>query len=401
MATFFYKARTKPGRLTSGLIEAADRPAAYQSLKRKALMVVSLRQTSVGLTSQPLAALERITLLDRINFTKQLGVMIKAGLPIVDALETIAGQTTKRKIKAMLSRIIQSVKAGSTLSATLKNEPAFFSDLYIAMVESGEKSGQLEEVLDRLGQNLEKDHEIMAKVKGALYYPIFILTVMTIVAFIIFSYVLPQLKSIFTDVGVPLPIMTRVLLAIGDFFGRFRVLVAGLAIGLLLLTKLSLRTAQARRIWDRIQLKIPVFGPFYRQIYNERFSRTLSSLVSAGLPMLDILKTCQRVMINHLYQEVVGSIIKEVESGTALSEALKHQRRFPQLIGNMVAVGEKTGNIPKVVGEIASYYQREIDQSAKNFTTLLEPFIMVVIGVGVGFMVAAVIVPIYNLISAA
>lgn len=399
MAQYFYQARTKEGKTSQGLIEAANESDVYRLIKKKGLWLVSARPTAKSGWKINLPLVNRITLVDRINFTKELSVMIKAGLPIVDALQTIEQQTPNKKVRQIVSQIVESVRSGATLSASLVNHPEFFSEVYVAIVESGEKSGQLEAVFERLGQNLVKDHEVATKIKGALYYPGFILVVMAIVLFIIFSYVLPQLKTIFTDVGVELPIMTKVLLAIGDIFSKYKLLILigifGLAIGL----KMALRTTWFKNIWDIVQLKIPVFGRFYRLVYNERFARTLSSLIIAGLPMLEILKTCRRVIVNHLYQLQIDQAINEVETGTTLSEAMKNQNLFPSIFSNMIAIGEKTGSTGQVVAELAGYYEREVDQMAKNFTTLIEPVIMVVVGVGVGFLVASVILPIYNLIS--
>jgi type IV pilus assembly protein PilC len=195
--------------------------------------------------------------------------------------------------------------------------------------------------------------------------------------------------------------MTKILLAIGDIFSHYKYLII---VGLLALPiglKIAFRTRWFKNIWDRAQLKIPVFGRFYHLVYNERYARTLSSLIMAGLPMLEILKTCRRVIANGLYQVQLDQVITEVETGSTLSAAMKKQRLFPSIFGNMIASGEKTGSTGQVVAELASFYEREIDQMAKNFTTLIEPVMMVIIGVGVGFMVASVILPIYNLISTA
>lgn len=398
MATFVYTAKSADGKTIQGSLDATDQAAASEQLKKRRVIILQLKEKRRGLHLPTLR--RKVNLFERMNFTKQLGVMVKAGLPLVESLDLQAQQTGNQYFKDVLFAVKESVRSGTSLADSLAKHREVFGDVYVAMVAAGEKGGQLEPVLTRLGVLLEKEHELIGKIKGAFYYPAFILAVLVAVVIFILIYAIPQLKKIFEEAQVALPVTTRILLAVSDFFAKYFWLIGLIAVVAVFALRPAGKIPFVKHLWDFVQLKMPVFGKLYQKIYLERFSRTLASLIASGIPILDVINTTTQVLTNSFYQSELRSVKSQVERGQPISEALRRQRHFPPIVSNLLAVGEKTGNLASVSEDLADYYAREIDQTTRNLTSLIEPFIMLIMGVGVALVVISVVLPIYRITEA-
>lgn len=400
MATFNYTAKQiASGKLTKGIVSAPDRAQALDALKRDGLVALTFKEKGGGF-KKSLVIFHRVTLMDKMNFTKQLAVMVKAGLPLVDSLEIQASQMANAYFQKIITDIKESVRSGAGLSKSMEKYKKNFGDVYVAMVGAGEKSGQLDKVLERLGESLEKEYELVGKIKGAFYYPAFIMVVLIAVVIFILIFVIPQLKVIFEENNVALPFVTKALLALSAFFVNFWYLAAIAAVGSVVGLKYAMKLKPVRQGWDRAQLKLPIFGNFLQKIYLERFARTLASLVATGIPILEVLTTTTLVVTNSIYQKELLNMREMVERGQSVADSMRAQKHFPIMVANLLAIGERTGNLAPVSEDLANFYAREIDQTAKNMSSLIEPVIMVIMGLGVAFVVIAVIMPIYKLTGA-
>lgn len=396
MVSFLYTAKDKTGKTTKGTIENNDRVLALAELKKQELLVISIKEKG---NLRGFSISHRISLFERMNFTKQLAVMVKAGLPIVESLELQASQTSNAYFKRVITNVKEAVRSGSTLNQAFKSHVPQFGEVYIAMVDAGEKGGQLDTVLDRIAEMLEKEYELKAKIKGAFYYPVFILVVLVLVTIFILMFVIPQLKTVFEDLGATLPFITQILLAISYLLTNYFPIVVIFIVVIIVAIRLAIRLPQVKRSLDVVKLKLPIFGKFTEKVYLERFARTLASLISAGIPILEVITTTTKVVDNSVYQRELDAMKAMVERGQPISEAMRLQRHFPPVVANLLAIGEKTGNLSEVAEDLAEFYSKEIDQTTKNLSSLLEPFIMLVMAGGIGLVVAAVVLPIYRLIG--
>ena len=400
METFKYTAKSKNGKATEGKIEAKDSSSALNILQEEGLFVTSLNKES---ELKPLAGLQkffkRIPLKEKIVFTSQIAVMIKSGLPIIEALKTIINQTQNKNMAEVLEEIIKDVSAGLSLSKALSKHPDIFNETYTKIVESGEKSGRLDKVMLKLSRNLEKDYDLTGKIRGALMYPAFILLVLVVIVIILLVYVIPELKNIFEESGVKLPILTRIIVYLSDFFLKFWWLILIIFIAIVVFFRRYLKTEQGSYNFDKLKLKIPILKEVIKNIYMSRFTRSLSSLVSAGIPMIDVLTTTRGVIGSPVFKKEIDDVIQQVEAGTSVSKAMKGSPYFPPVVTSLVAVGEKSGKTDYVLKNLSRFLEKEVDNTVKNLTSLLEPIIMVVLGVGIAIIIASVIMPIYGLVQ--
>ncbi len=401
MALFQYKARDKTNhKIVSGSIQAKDQAEAIKKLRAKKLLILSVG-TDTALHWQLPPIFHRITNKDRILFAREFAVMMRAGLPILEALTAIEEQTTNPNFKKTLRGLAHSIEGGAKLSSGFANYQNVFPPIFVSVSEIGEKSGKLEEVLERLATQLEKDDDLTSKIRGAMIYPSFVLFALLAVIVVIMVYIIPQLKGLFTDVGAELPFITRLLLAMSDFTSRYIILIGSMVLGTLISLRLaSRRSVKFRTYLERLRFHLPVLGNLYRKMLMARFSHTQSTLLAAGLPMIEALKTTGEVLNSPTYNSSLIIVTDKIANGELFSQSLLADRRFPPMIGHMVAIGEKSGNIDEVLETVASFYDKDIEALTRNLSALLEPVLMLLMGLGVGFVVASVIVPIYGLVSA-
>lgn len=399
MNRFNYKAKDKTGRLVTGEVEAANVTEAAKLVRSKGYFVISIRSK----IDSPFALIrklrERITTKDVSTFTRQLSTMINAGLPITEALLILRSQT-KGSMQKIVAQILADVEAGESLSASMGKHPKIFTRTYIALVKSGEVGGVMDTVLLRLADTLEKQQEFKGKVKGALIYPAIIVIGMFIVSLIMMIFVIPRLTSLYEEFDAELPLPTRILIGISDFMIQYWYILFFLGgIGLYLFG-LYRKTPEGRRKTDELMFKIPIFGDLQHQIILTELTRTMSLMVGAGVPILEALNITSEVVGNTVIAEALKDAARQVEKGFPIAFSFaRHPDAFPFLLSQMVAVGEETGKMEEVLTKISHIFEVESDERVKGLTAAIEPLVMVLLGLGVGFLVIAVILPIYNLTS--
>lgn len=399
MKRFNYKGKDKTGRVVSGEVEASDIASAAKLIRGKGYFVISI---SPKLDS-PLSLIrrfnERITSRDIMTFTRQLSTMINAGLPITEALLILRSQS-KRSMQKIVAQILADIEAGESLSGSISKHPKLFNPTYIALIKSGEVGGVMDTVLIRLAETLEKQQEFGSKVKGAMIYPVIIVIGMVVVSFVMMIFVIPRLLSLYADFNAELPMPTMILIGITNFFLKFWPVTLILVGGGFYFFKMYKSTVKGRRKVDELIFKIPVFGSLQRQIILTELTRTLALMVGAGVPILEALNITAGVVGNTVISEALRDSAKMVEKGFPIAFSFgKHPEAFPFLLSQMVAVGEETGKMDEVLTKISHIFEVESDEEVKGLTAAIEPIVMVVLGLGVGFLVIAVILPIYNLTS--
>jgi type IV pilus assembly protein PilC len=399
MKRFNYKAKDKNGRLVIGEVEANDLRSAAKLIHGKGLYVISISPKRESPFSMIRRFKDRVTPKDVTTFTRQLSTMINAGLPITEGLLILRSQT-KGSMQKIIAQILADVEAGESLSGAVSKHPKIFSPTYIALIKSGEVGGVMDSVLARLAENLEKQQEFGSKVRGALIYPTIVVVGMIVVAFVMMIFVIPKLTSLYTDFNATLPAPTRILMAVSGFFVKFwPVMFILFGLGFYLL-KLYKATPAGRKHLDEIMFKIPIFGELQRQIILTELTRTLALMVGAGVPILEALNITSGVVNNTVISDALKDSAKQVEKGFPIAFSFgRHPEAFPFLLSQMVAVGEETGKMDEVLSKISHIFELESDEQVKGLTAAIEPVVMIILGLGVGFLVVAVILPIYNLTS--
>ncbi|OGY43415.1 MAG: hypothetical protein A2729_04565 [Candidatus Buchananbacteria bacterium RIFCSPHIGHO2_01_FULL_39_14] len=340
----------------------------------------------------------KITLSQKIFFVQQLGVMLKSGISLSVALKTLAEQTTSKTFKTILVDLQQGVEKGNLLSLGLEKYQKIFGELFINMVKAGEASGKLEDVLKELFVQMKKDHEIIAKVKGAMIYPSIVMAMMVIIGILMLIYVIPTISGVFKELNVALPLATRILIFSSEFVLKYGIFVLiGLAV-LIIIFNRFVATPGGKKQFHSFLIKTPVAGSIIKKVNLARFCRTLSSLLKTDIPIVQSFEITSRVLGNALYQEALLIAKEKIKKGISIKESLKpHLKLFPPVVLQMIAVGEETGALDDILEESAIFYEDDVAQTMENLPSIIEPLLMVVLGIGVGGMAVAIIMPIYSL----
>lgn len=398
MKTYSYKVRDKNGVESTGVVDALDERQAAIVLKSKGLYVTSLFEYDPVNLQVLMSKFSKPTSEDITNFTRQFSTMIGSGLPLAEALRILRNQS-KPTMKSIIEKVLTEVEGGSTLADAISGSDGGFSPVYIAMVRAGESAGVLDSVMSKLAESLDKQREFKSKTKGALVYPIIIMVAMVVIATIMMIFVVPRLTAMYKDFGAELPGPTKALMAVSEFVVDYWYFVFIFLVtswyGLLKWSK----TEVGALVLEQFVFKIPIWGKLKKDIILTEFTRTISVLLGAGIPILDALQ----IVSGTLGSIVFGMQIKQagafVEKGLGLSEAITRLDGFPPILSQMVAVGEETGKLDEILAKLSRYYESESEVKIKALTTAIEPLIMILMGIGVGFLVIAVIMPIYNLTS--
>ena len=396
MPFFVYTAKNKLGETVKNKVEAADLKQAAKLLQERELLVIEVKPITESSLASIRHLFQGVKQDDVVNLTRQLATMISAGLPITSALSILV-QQSKPEVSRTVARILQVVEGGEPFSKALEKFPKIFPRIYVQLVKAGEASGALNVVLERLADNLEKSKEFRSKTKGAMIYPAIITIAMVVVGFIMMIFVVPKLTAMYDDFGAELPFMTQVLVNLSSFMVRTWWLLLAAIGGAIYGVKRWKKTKMGDRKISQFLLKLPVVGVLLQKIMLTEFARTLALLLSAGVPLLESLDIVTEGMDNIIYREALKEVTSKVEKGMPLSEALSLYEEFPPILYQMVSVGEETGKLDEVLAKLADYFEMESGQSVKNLTAAMEPLIMIILGVGVGLMVVAIIMPIYNL----
>lgn len=399
MKRFNYKAKDKSGKLVTGEVEAVNEILAAKLVRGKGLLVLSIKQVYENPIIFIRNLKNRITPSDVATFTRQLATMVNAGLPITESLIILKSQA-KGSMGKVVSQILADIEGGESVSKAFIKHPTVFTPTYIALVKSGEAGGVLDTVLARLADDMEKQQEFKGKVKGALIYPTIIIIGMVIVAFIMMIFVIPRLTSLYDEFNAELPLPTKILIGVSDVMVKFWPITVALVVGAVYSFQAYRKTIQGRLQTDKLQFKIPIFGELQKQVILTELTSTLSLMTGAGVSILEGLNITAEVVGNVVIKNAIKDVAVQVEKGFPVSFAFaKHPEAFPFILSQMVAVGEETGKMEEVLAKVSHVFAVESDQKVKSLTSAIEPIVMLVLGLGVGFLVIAIILPIYNLTS--
>jgi type IV pilus assembly protein PilC len=402
MLTYQYTAREPAtGRHVKAEVQADSESSAVKLIRNEGLVPIEI---TLGKTSNSIFKkyTSRVKSKDKVLFSRQLSTLINAGLPLVQALRSVSAQTTSKPLKVVINEVISDVEAGSTLATTMAKHPAVFNQVYISLIAAGETSGTLDQALERLANQQEKDADIVAKVRGAMIYPIIVLVVMLAVVVFMLVKVLPQVQTLYEDIGgATLPLVTRVLLAVSGLITKFwPVFVVLFAVAAVFTSKWA-RTVGGKTIIDKVKMRSWPINGLYMKMYMARFSRTGTTLIASGVPLIQVLEITGKAVDNVHVQASLTAAAEKVKGGKSLGDALQGDRNFLELVPNMLKIGEQSGSMEQMLGKAADYYEKELDNEIKNIQTIIEPVMMILMGVMALTIVAAVLLPIYNLASQA
>lgn len=400
MPVFQYKARNSEGKIITGLVDAPSQDVALRLLHDKQLFVIGVQLFKKGFSIETIQQyFKRVTFGDIVNFTRQLSTMVVAGLSLPEALTILRTQATNQVFVDVLVDIEHQIVSGGNLADALAKYPRYFPSTYIALVRAGEASGTLDQILTRLSESLESERDFRGKVSGAMIYPVIILLGMIGVIFVMMTVVMPKLTGLYKDFNISLPWSTLLLMSVSDFFVRFWWLMIAGAGGLVFLFQRWRKTPLGELVVDQLVFKIPLFGELQKKIILVDFTRTLGMLIASGIHILEGLQILKDSLGNVVFRNAISEISKQVEKGMPLGESFARYPVFPPIVSQMMKVGEETGKLDETLTKLSKYFQSESENLVKGLTTAIEPIIMVIMGVGVGFIVISVITPIYNLTS--
>lgn len=398
---FTYQAKAQTGEMFEGTIEAPAENVAVEILHSRGYLVLSLQAVRKDLFSLDINQyFSRPNNKDIVIFTRQLATLIDADMPLAEGLRTLAKQVEKPAFRRIISDVSDAVEGGSSLSAALAEYPKLFSSFYIKLVRSGELSGKLHDSLMYLADYLERSQAINSKIRGALAYPAFVVFAMIIVTIILMVYVLPQLLVIFEESGVTeLPLTTRLLIWSTNFFNDNIFLIMAALIGGSVAFWRYIHTPKGKIWFDTVKIQVPVFGKILRNLYLARLAESLATLIKAGISILDGIKITSELVDNHNFQQVLLDAEENVRGGGTISETLGKYQEIPALMTSMIAIGERTGKLDFMLGHVSKFYRAESENDIQSLSQLIEPILVLVLGVGVAVMVSSILLPIYSLVS--
>ena len=397
MPTFAYVVKDKAGKTHSGTLETESRNNLIEQLWKQEFVIISIDERSRGRSQILKLGQPGVKAYQLVVFSRQLATMVDSGIPIVSALDVLADQLEDRNFKLILKKMRDDVEAGTSLSEATGRHPKAFSDFFVNMIRAGESSGRLDEILDRVATYIEKVDALQRKVKASLFYPAFV----SIMAFAITTFlvvvIVPKFKEIFTALGGELPLPTLVLLGLSDFMRQW--LVLELIGGVLLIVAFRVYIGtQGGRLWfDRLTLKFPIIGKLLQKVVIARFARTLATLTKSGVPILSSLEIVAKTSGNKVVERAVLSARSSIKEGENIADPLAHSKVFPAMVTRMISVGEKTGELEKMLSKIADFYENEVDAAVTALTSLIEPLVIAVLGVIIGGIVVALFLPIFKL----
>ena len=402
MATFAYVGRSKAGSIKKGELVAKSRDEAVEQLRKQNVVVTSLDEKAAK-EGFALRFGTGVSDKDLVVFTRQFGTMINAGLPLIQCLEILSTQSENANLRKAVQEVKGQVEGGSTFSDALRKHPKIFDDLYINMVHAGEVGGLLDTILNRLSKHIEKAMKLKGQIKSAMVYPSAIVGIAAIVITVLMIWVIPVFEKMFKDMSngkMALPGPTQLVIDMSNFFQGNWYFIFGAVVGIVVGVKKYYGTAQGRLAIDKFLLKLPVFGDLIRKASVAKFTRTLGTLLSSGVPLLEALTICAKTSGNKVVEGALLDAKVSISGGKTISDPLAKSGTFPKMVTHMIAVGESTGALDSMLGKIADFYEEEVDQAVTNLTALLEPMMMVFLGVTVGFIVVAMYLPIFTMASA-
>lgn len=400
MPTYLYKARDVSGKLVRGTIDAVSGDEVVDKLRNMGYMATYVGEARPGMRIEPLYdRLRRISAEEMVMFYLQLSNMINAGIPIMTGLDALHRQIGNRRLRDAVGNISRDIEAGDSLSEALAKYPRTFPGLFVSMVKAGEASGKLDTVLARYAEFFESQEDLKQKIQGALFYPMILLAAGLGVMFFIVTFVIPQFAEIFMKTGVKLPLVTLILYKVGILIKHFWYAALLAAILCWLGVKFYAQTERGRLVIDKVKLRLPVFGPLLRKAAISRFARTLGTLTGSGVPILQSLDITKDVIGNEVLARVIGNVRSAVERGEKIAGPLKISEEFPQDAVQMISAGEESGTLDQMLDKISDFYDMSLGYSIKKLTTIIEPIFLAVMGCMVGFIMASMLLPIFDMIK--
>ncbi|MGH7258406.1 MAG: type II secretion system F family protein [Nitrospiraceae bacterium] len=403
MSTFAYVGRTRQGTVKKGELTAKTRDEAVDQLRKQNVVVTSLEEKSGKGGKFKFSLGSGLTDKDLVVFTRQFGTMINAGLPLIQCLDILATQSENKVLRETVGDVKISVEGGSTFSDALRKHPKVFDDLYVNMIHAGEVGGLLDTILTRLAKHIEKAMKLKGQIKSAMVYPISIMGVAVIVITVLMVWVIPIFAQMFAEMSggkVGLPGPTQIVIDVSNFFQSYIIHIVVAIAAAIYGIKRYYKTTKGRIVIDRLLLKVPVIGDIIRKASVAKFTRTLGTLITSGVPLLEGLGICARTSGNKVIEEALLGARISISSGKTISEPLAKSQVFPKMVTHMIAVGESTGALDAMLGKIADFYEDEVDQAVAAMTSLLEPMMMVFLGTVIGFIVIAMYLPIFTMAAA-
>lgn len=388
---FEWEGKDRNGKIVKGELQATGEAQAQAQLRRQGIAVQRIRKRRFGAT-------HRIKAKDIAIFTRQMATMMKAGVPLLQAFDIVGRGNPNPGVSRLLLQIRTDIETGNSLSSALRKHPMYFSSLYCNLVEAAETAGILEDILDRLATYLEKTEALKSKVRSALMYPTAVLVVACIVVAVIMIFVVPAFKEVFDSFGADLPAPTRAVIALSEFFVAYWWLIFGLIVGgIYFLRQAWKRSENFQRFMDRIILRLPIFGPLIEKSVIARWTRTLSTMFAAGVPLVDALDPVGGAAGNYVFAEATAKIQQEIATGTALTQAMTNTGVFPSMVLQMCAIGEESGALDHMLGKAADFYEQEVNDMVAGLSSLMEPLIIVILGGLIGGIVVAMYLPIFKI----
>jgi general secretion pathway protein F len=410
MPIYEYKALTSSGKNSKGLLDADSPRDLKERLKRQGIFLTEYVETNRSGAKRKVGgektgsrdvsfsgAFKRISILEIAELTRQLATLSRAGIPLVESLAAVTEEHENPKLKRVMSQVKRDVSEGATLANALKPHPSVFPPLYVNMVNAGESSGTLDIVFERLATMTESQVRLRGKLIGALMYPMIMIVLGAAIITLMMLFVVPKMAEMFEEMGAQLPLVTRILIGMSEFVGMFWPLIfLGLIGGAIGFSRWRVSKG-GKPIWDRFVLRVPVFGPLIRLLNVARFARTLATLLASGVPILTAMSIVESVLANHVLAKVIDGVRETVKEGGSVAETLKASGEFPPMLCHMVAIGERSGELESMLGNVADSYEAHVDAKVMQLTAVLEPLMIVIMGGAVAFLVFAILQPMMNM----
>lgn len=397
---FSFRAKTKTGELREGVVDASSRDAAVTVLQKNELFPISVVQEgrNKSLANAFMKSFERVTPKELMVFFRQLAILIEARVPIVSSLVAINGQTENKYFQRVIEQVVNDIQDGLPFSDALAKYKDVFSPLSISVIRAGEVSGNLRQAVEYVADNIEKNYKLTSNVRSAMLYPAVVLVVFSIIAFIVVSFIVPKLTQMIKELNAAVPWYTKIVVAVGDFMAAYWWAVAIVILGFIAGFFYYIKSEDGKKEWDQIKIKLPIFGVIFRYVYISRFVNNLAVLLTGGIPILKALSTVSSVVNNCVYEALILQAADEVKKGGTMSAVLQRSPAyFPPIVGQMIKIGEESGQVDKVLKLISDFYENEVNTMTKNLASLIEPVLMITIGIAVAILAFAVILPIYNI----
>lgn len=400
MSEFNYQAKTRDGYVVQGIIDAPNENTAVDTLHNKGYVILSLKQVRAAFEYDLSEYFSKPNSRDLTTFTRQLSTLIDADMPLSEGLRTLARQVDKISFRKIITEIAEAIEGGSLLSVSLAAYPKLFSNFYVKLVQSGEVSGKLHESLNYLADYIERSQAINSKLRGALAYPAFIVFSLVVVTVIMTVWVLPELLNIFEESGITdLPFTTRILIWVTDFIGTNLLFIILMAICVVFLGTYFIKTPQGVVWFDKVKIKIPGLGVIIRNLYLARIAESLSTLMKSGIPILDSLRITSDLVGNSVYMNIMLDAEESVKGGGTISAAFTKYTEVPPLFSSMLAIGERTGKMDFILEHVSRFYKSESENSIETISQVIEPALILILGVVVAGLVSSILLPIYNVVS--